>query len=318
MITVMKRNQKALLLAMVFVLGACATKLDQDGALAIAPYHLLDDGRIVVETRVNDQGPFDFALDTGSSITIIFDDLRNELELESVPGLSATVHGAVASGEFPLFNINHFQVGREVWADARIVSLPGETAAADKLDGILGIDFLRRYAVGFSAEDRVLRLYPPDLVQERSYQGWASVPLELVNIGEIDTALYFFEIEIRGQKMPALFDLGAGTNMMNWPAARSLGLAPVGRKRDEILSGALESTPIVGRYNAAEVRTARIRWRNEVFAVADLEIFATLRYVDSPLAILGSGLFNQRDFVIDFVQNRLLVKIAMDEMDKSQ
>ncbi len=215
MITVMKRNQKALLLAMVFVLGACATKLDQDGALAIAPYHLLDDGRIVVETRVNDQGPFDFALDTGSSITIIFDDLRNELELESVPGLSANVHGAVASGQFPLFNINHFQVGREVWADARIVSLPGETAAAAKLDGILGIDFLRRYAVGFSAEDRVLRLYPPDLVQERSYQGWASVPLELVNIGEIDTALYFLEIEIRGQKMPALFDLGAGTNMMN-------------------------------------------------------------------------------------------------------
>ncbi len=92
----------------------------------------------------------------------------------------------------------------------------------------------------------------------------------------------------------------------------------MGRKGDEILSGALESTPVVGRYNAAEVRTGRIRWRNEVFAVADLEIFATLRFVDSPLAILGSGLFNQRDFVIDFVQNRLLVKIAMDEVDKSQ
>ncbi|MFQ5548833.1 MAG: hypothetical protein ACE5FV_11105, partial [Woeseia sp.] len=69
---------------------------------------------------------------------------------------------------------------------------------------------------------------------------------------------------------------------------------------------------------AAEVRTARVRWRDEVFAIADLRIFATLRRGDSPLAILGSGLFNQRDFVIDFVRNRLLVKVAMDEMDSLQ
>ena len=68
----------------------------------------------------------------------------------------------------------------------------------------------------------------------------------------------------------------------------------------------------MARLNAEEVRTARIRWRNEVFAVADLEVFATLRHGDRPLAILGSGLFNHRDFVIDFARNRLLVKVAMD------
>jgi hypothetical protein len=34
--------------------------------------------------------------------------------------------------------------------------------------------------------------------------------------------------------------------------------------------------------------------------------------------ILGSGLFNQRDFIIDFVRNRLLVKASMDEVAASQ
>ena len=314
----MKLVLKFLLFATGFVLSACASILDEDGALAIAPYHILNGGRIVIEALINDQGPFLFALDTGSSISIVFDELRNNLELESAPGKSRNIQGMVASGRFPVLRISRLQVGREIWADPMIVSLPGETEASAKIDGILGIDFLRRYAVGFSTKDRVLRLYPPNLVRNRSYRGWAYVPLELVNIGESGPALYFFEIEIDGQKIPALFDLGAELNIINWPAARSLRLVSVVRREDELLSGALESTPVGARFNPKEVTTAGIRWRNEVFLVADLEIFATLQHGDSPLAILGSSLFNQRDFVIDFVRNRLLVKVAMDEVDESR
>ena len=77
----------------------------------------------------------------------------------------------------------------------------------------------------------------------------------------------------------------------------------------------LQMRPI--RLDAMEVRTAGIRWRNEVFLVADLEIFETLQHDDTPLVILGSGFFNQRDFVIDFVRNRLLIKVAMDEVNES-
>ena len=307
-----------LFLATTFVLCGCASTLILDNALAIAPYNILESGRIVVDARVNDQGPFRFALDTGASISIVFDELRNKLELESIPEESVTMQGLIASGRFPLVSVNRLQVGREIWTDPRIASLPGETAASAKIDGILGIDFLRQYAVGFSTEDRAVHLYSPNLVRNRSYRGWATVPLERVNIGESSAALYFFDIEIGGQKVPALFDLGAGLNMINWPAARSLPLRPVVPRGDELLSGVFESTPVVAQFEAKEVTTASIRWRNEVFLIADLEIFATLQQGDSPLVILGSGLFNQRDFVIDFVRNRLLVKAAMDEVDDSR
>jgi hypothetical protein len=308
---------KAILLATGFFLGGCAQTLSLDSALTVVPYALLDSGRILVNVQINDQGPFPFALDTAASISFIFDEFRSQLELETVPNVSTTIHGVVASGRFPLVSIDRLQVGSEIWFDARIVSLPSETDVASGVAGILGIDFLRRYGFGFSTQDRVVRLYPPDLVRDRSYRGWASVPLEPINIGASREPLYFFEIEIAGRTVPALFDLGAGLNMINPPGARSLRLSPVGSGEDSVLSGVLESAPILARLESEEVTTANIGWQNEEFLIADVEIFSTLMHKNSPLAIIGAGLFNQRDFVIDFMRNRLLVRVAMDEVDES-
>lgn len=302
-------------LLVVSALSACASVLDLDGALAIAPYHVEGGGRIVVEARVNGQGPFDFALDTGASISAIFDELRDELELEPIPGVKILVHGAVASGQFSLLDIGLLELGHEAWVNPRIVSLPGDTAAGARIDGLLGIDFLRRYAVGFSTKDRVVRLYPPDLVADRSYRGWASVPLRAEPIGESGAALYFIDIKMDGREIRAVFDLGAGVNIVNSPGVRSLDLAPSKLRHRDVFSGALENSTIVLQLEVDEVTTAGIRWRNEVFLIADIEVFETLMLGDSPAAILGAGLFTQRDFIIDFPRNRLLVRVAMDEID---
>jgi predicted aspartyl protease len=308
-----KPNFKIIVLAPVFVLWGCASVLNEDGALAIAPYDINENGRIVVEAQVNGQGPFAFALDTGASISVVFDELREKLAIEPVPGKAVTIHGLVTSGNYPLLSISRLAIGREVWADPRIVSLPGETAANTGIDGILGVDFLRRYAVGFSTRDRVIRLYQPDLVDRRIYRGWTSVPLEPEYVGDTGATLYFFEIEVGGHKIPAVFDLGSGLNMINWAAANSLGLDTVESRKDDLLSGAIESAPVVARLRVDEMTTGRVRWRDEEFTIADLEIFTTLMRCVTPCAILGAGLFTQRDFIIDFARNRLLVKVAMDE-----
>lgn len=315
MIIYVKSTSRALGLAAVFLVCGCASVLDEDGALAIAPYTIEKNGRIVIEARVNDQGPFDFALDTAASISAVFDELRYELELKPIPGKLAIIHGAVATGEYPLLDIDRIEVGREDWTDARIVSLPGDTLAGTTIDGVLGVDFLRKYAVGFSTRARVVRLYPPRLVARRAYRGWASVPLEAESIGETGATVYTFEIEIDGRRIPAVFDLGAGLNLMNWPAAQKLGIEPTDSRDDDLVSGALESTPAAARLETDEVTTASIRWRNEVFLIADLEIFSILMPDEQPAVILGAGFFTQRDFVIDFVRNRLLVKVAMDEVN---
>ncbi|NNL51732.1 MAG: hypothetical protein HKO73_13065 [Woeseiaceae bacterium] len=310
-----KQHFKIMGLVTVFALSGCAGTLELDDALAIAPYHIEDGGRIIVEARVDGLGPFDFVLDTGASISAIFDKLRDELGLEPVPGKVVIIHGAVASGRFSLLDIDRLEIGQETWDDPRIVSLPGETAAGSTVDGVLGVDFLQRYAVGFSTSDRVVRLYPPDLIARRSYRGWASVPLQAEPVGETGASVHYIDIEIDGWPIKAVFDLGAGFNMINWPGVRSLGATAPRSRRDRLLTGALDSSLLVATLEAKEVTTASIRWRNEVFSIADIEIFETLMLGDTPAAILGAGLFTQRDFVIDFVRSRLLVKVAMDEVD---
>jgi len=101
--------------------------------------------------------------------------------------------------------------------------------------------------------------------------------------------------------------------MMNWAAASSLGLDPVKLRDNNQVAGAIESTPVVARIRTKEITTGDIRWQNEDFIIADLEIFTALMHEATPCAILGAGLFTQRDFIIDFARNRLLVKTAMQE-----
>ncbi len=212
-------------------------------------------------------------------------------------------------------DISRLAVGREVWINPRVVSLPSDAVAGTNIDGILGINFLRRYAVGFSTRERIVRLYPPELVSRRNYKGWTAIPLKPQHFGMRGAAIYVLDIKVNEQRIPAIFDLGAGVNVLNWAAATSLGLEPIASRDDNVLSGAIERTPIVAELRIEEVTTERVSWRNEQFMVAELEIFETLMNGDTPSALLGAELFIQRDFIIDFTRNRLLVRFAMDEVD---
>lgn len=310
----MKLVPTALFSTFAFVLGGCAQVLGPEGALTVVPYELTDSGRILVDVRIDDRGPYPFSLDTGASISFIFLDPEGELGLETVPDVTATVQGLVASGRYPVVQVDRVQLGDEIWSEPTMVSVPEATPATRGVAGVLGVDFLRHYGLWFSAEDRVLRLYEPARLSGRAYEGWALVPLEPVSIGAASAPLYFFEIEIGGRMMPALFDLGSGTNLINAPAATFLRLTPVETSEELVVAGALETAPILARLQTA-MRTSTVSWENEDLLIADLGIFATLLHEDAPLAIIGSGLLRQRDFVIDFERNRLLIRRGMDEVE---
>lgn len=299
------------------VLSGCAGVLELDDALAAAPYRIDPNGRIVVDTYINATGPFDFVLDTGSSISAIFGEVSDTLSLNAVPDKRVIVHGAVASGTFPLLDVTRLEVAGAAWPEPRVVGLPGLTDAGSGIDGVLGLDFLQRYAVGFVARERIVRLYKPETVAERAYRGWASIPFKSRKIGENGAALYFIDVTIEGWEVPAVFDLGAGLNMINWAGAGSLGIERDRLRLEQVLSGALQGDLKTARLEANIVRTAGIRWRNEDFAIADLDIFEIFGLEDTPAAILGAALFTQRDFIIDFVRGRLLVNVSRAELDHS-
>ena len=304
--------QRCCVALLVLALSGCATVLDEDGALAIAPYKIQPDGQIVIETLVDGHGPLNFAIDTAASISVICDDVRTDLGLNVLPGPQITIQGMVSSGQFPLVDVASLAIGQETVVAPRVASLPRDTDAFRGIDGILGIDLLERYAIGFSTRSSVVRLYPPELVSERSYVGWRAIRLRPEYFGSSGAAVFVFDVEIRGRKVPALLDLGAGFNLISTTTARNLDFRPRRPPAAEEMSGAIESTRAAGRLRISKLSAGSVHWYNEEFTVLEVDLFDELKFGFSPRVILGSRMFTRRDFIIDFARNRLLVKTSMD------
>jgi hypothetical protein len=297
------------ILVTAFLATGCAKPfvLDDINAVANIPYHSSAYGDLVIEVFINDQGPFDFVLDTGASMSVIFEDARQKAGLKLEEGNFVLMHGMVGSGDFPVSSIDRLQVGEISWTSARVVSMPSMTAASFGLDGVLGVDFLGQYAVAFSSEEDVVRFYEHDKLAVKSYRGWSSVPLRSLQIGDGDTVAYAFDLSIAGETVPALFDLGAGFNLMNWRAAQLLD-ARTKRSGGQKVHGAIQETLVSAQLEVAVLKIGKLYWRNTEFMVSDFPIFEVLELDDRAIAIVGAHLFNNRDFVIDFARDQLLVK----------
>jgi predicted aspartyl protease len=297
------------LLAALILASGCASPLilDDDNAAFVTPLETGSDGHILVPAMVNGQGPFRFALDTGASISVLFDTTVDQMDLDLSEGKQVVIQGMVGSGVFPVATIAELTVGSESWINARVALLPGDDRTSDEFDGILGVDFLRRYALGVSVEDQVVRLYPPQLVSERSYRGWSSIPMHQIQVGKKDATVYTIELHISEVPIPAMLDLGAGSNLMNWHTARKIRVRPNSPGRGAEISGALETVPVTAELEVDELRIGNINWRNRTFLVSDFPIFEALDLDDRLAAIIGPSLFGERDFVIDFERMRMLI-----------
>ena len=98
---------------------------------------------------------------------------------------------------------------------------------------------------------------------------------------------------------------------ITWRGARAVGVKvrrPHPRERE--VQGAVDTEIVTARLEADEIKAGRVVWRDVDFLIADLEVFKVFQLEKKPVAIVGSGLFSRRDFVIDFGRSRLLVRVA--------
>ncbi len=145
---------------------------------------------------------------------------------------------------------------------------------------------------------------------KRHYAGWRRVALTKGAAGTPAGSIYFLTVTIEGQPARAVFDLGSGVNVVNWQVARRVGLSPEDYpvRFESAIDGALAKTPSLPRFVAGHIATGGVSWQEEIFSIADVDIFDTLAIGDQPAALLGAGLFAQRDFVIDFARERVLIR----------
>lgn len=298
------------LLIALLALPGCASELVlvEDGALAVIPHRVSDVGHIIVETMLNGHGPYEFALDTGASISVVFDRARKSASIEPARGKTVNVLGMTDSGNFPIAYVARMSVGKETWEEARVALLPDAGPVSEQIDGILGVDFLSRYAVAYSQQESVVRLYPRELIAERYYHGWTSIPLYDLRVGDGDVSMFAFDMLIDAERIPTVFDLGATVNLMNRQAARQLGVQTRRPSDTRDVWGAIGHTADVTELIIIRLKIKNRYWRHRVFLVGDFPIFEALDIGNESLAIAGTNFFKQRDFIIDFEKKRLLVR----------
>ncbi len=294
--------------------GGCVSILDEGDAITRVPYSQRPDGQITIEVSINGRGPLVFALDSAASISAVSQHVVNDLDLPMIEGKRVFVHGAVSSGELDLARLDTLAYGSEQKQSLAVAVLQDTSRSLPGIDGILGLDVLKAYSVGFSSREKTLLLYEQDTLADRGFSDWANVPMSERPIGDTGAFVYSIGIWIKGQRILALFDLGSEVNLVNSVAARRVGVR-INTDAGDDLHGALDSTPVQATLLISEVATHGVIWKNEDFSVADLPVFERFGLSRRPAAMVGATLFTQRDFIIDFPRSRLLIRKSGREID---
>jgi predicted aspartyl protease len=116
---------------------------------------------LLVDVHANGRGPFQFAIDTGTSTTAIAPELAKQLGVESSPVGAGTTGGAPV--DFSAGSLQSFQLGGAKIDNMAVVVADFFTmlnaAIGAKLDGIVGYNFLRSYKVVIDYPGETLTLF---------------------------------------------------------------------------------------------------------------------------------------------------------------
>ncbi|MEP6936907.1 MAG: retropepsin-like aspartic protease [Chthoniobacterales bacterium] len=119
--------------------------------LAEVPARLAHPGKplILVDAHVNGCGPFCFAIDTGTSTSVIGDELARELQLQTSAGGNVTTGSAsisMTAARLETVRVGGCQVGELMVMVGGFLPMLSNVIGT-KLDGIIGYDFLRSFKV---------------------------------------------------------------------------------------------------------------------------------------------------------------------------
>ena len=116
---------------------------------------------ILVDVHANGRGPFQFAIDTGTSTTAITPELAKQLDVTTSPVGAGTTGGAAV--DFHAALLQSFQLGGAKIENMAVVVADFFTmlsaAVGAKLDGIVGYNFLRNYKVVIDYPGETLTLF---------------------------------------------------------------------------------------------------------------------------------------------------------------
>lgn len=309
-----------LLVASACWLTACATQVapptDAEALpdAVTVPYRISSAGRFIIDISVNGQDAKPFVIDTGATISVIYENHARSLGLSAV-GQSIVVRGLIAIEARPTIEDIEFQIGAKTFQLDHIVTL--ETPeTTDEAVGLLGVDVLADYAVVFNKEAMTATIVPSGYVSSRTFSGWRRIPLRKRVDFYPDYGLHFSQTTFEQEKVPVLIDTGSSLNIVNWPLATlDDDMRRFQRRlRDEAqLQGANEASSLTVETLFNDLILGGQYWPKIKVIVMELDTLSTVAPVDEPLMIAGAGMLTPWTIAIDFGGDILFVRANPDD-----
>lgn len=154
-----------------FILGACVdaapdrVEIAADSAAGEIAFELAGPGgaALLVPVHVNGEGPFQFVLDTGATVTCVDDALASRLALPDVRGVIGSAAGVGGQGGVRLVSVDSLRIGsvRAHELQACVIDLEHLAGMGLDLDGLIGLNVLKEFRVTIDFERRIVTLAQP-------------------------------------------------------------------------------------------------------------------------------------------------------------
>lgn len=266
--------------------------------------------RSTVPVFINGEGPFQFAVDTAASASVVADDVAERLNI--APAGELDMHTVIGLERVPAVRARTLSSGSLSVGEVRMAL--GTRPGLIGLDGLLGLDLLaeQRLIMRFRGHGRssINRSRPdPDqflgAVRPRvRFQPPSGGGAELMVVNAL----------VRGQQVQAIVDTGAQVTLINPALARAAGAQPF-QSRAASSGQVLVQSP-TGRAALAEAMVVSAVHFDELaldrlaVLMGDFHIFRLLGLEDTPAMLMGVdvlGVFER--VVIDLKRGEIIMEV---------
>lgn len=256
--------------------------------------------RFTVPVMVQDAGPFDFMIDTGSQATVVTHSIKNSLGLTQSG--SATLVALASRRPVELVEVESITLGSHTVYDLVSPVLERSNIGAD---GIIGLDSLQDFRVLIDFRDETMTVQNVAEL-ENSRRGFEIVVRAREELGQ----LLITDALIEGVRATVIIDTGAQGSIGNKALLKKVRA----KRAAQVTATDVNGVDLVG--HISYVRSLRMEGM-EISGVplifADTPAFDALGLGDRPAISLGMDHLRIFDRVaIDFAESRVLFDVPRD------
>lgn len=271
---------------------------------AAGPLEILPSGHPVVQVSIDGSAPHRFVIDTAASATTILPGLRAAMPNLAAQKSAIPLNGASGSVDVETARVERLTVDGHDFGSVEMLLLPPSPVDNLGVDGILGADIIADFVVEMDMPGRHWRMLSKS---DPQMLGGLLAPVPFTLDAQRAPRL---TIRLNGVEVPAILDTGARGTIINWAAARAIGLSADAPDmvRGNDVRGASNHATASFKTRLESLAVGQMQVAAPEVRIADLPVFQVVGFQPGqPAVILGIDMFADRRFVIDHLAGRLHV-----------